>query len=440
MPEFPLAPIRRTLFTTLALGVLSACGSEDTNIDTTVVASVAGDTLTAAGLRDILLLSPIPPNDDLSASAVGIWSDLAVVTAAAASGATLDDEASLAEIMRPAVMERTIERYAESRAGTATPTAAQIDSVARGNTVRVFRRYAMRPVAQSDTTALMNAVRRLSQLKAQALTDGSVTAALRTLGDQAAGIEVDPPIASRREETPEALARTIWRLNENDVSDPVFGGGAVQIFERVPAGTARETVAAWLTPVLQRRVDGRYIDSILTSRGLAIVEDGSNRLRAAAHEPGTFASDAPLATWSSGDLSTGEVRSWLASMPAPERTRMRLEADTTLTRNLTLMARREILFEVAVEAGIDTIAARDEVLPATRERVAQLLADAQATNDPSVWFRDILEGRREMRVLPGALAKVLRDRTAVTVDNAGRELALREAIRTWQQPATPPTP
>ena len=119
---------------------------------------------------------------------------------------------------------------------------------------------------------------------------------------------------------------------------------------------------------------------------------------------------------------------------------MRLEADTTLTRNLTLMARREILFEVAVEAGIDTIAARDEVLPATRERVAQLLADAQATNDPSVWFRDILEGRREMRVLPGALAKVLRDRTAVTVDNAGRELALREAIRTWQQPATPPTP
>ena len=48
---------------------------------------------------------------------------------------------------------------------------------------------------------------------------------------------------------------------------------------------------------------------------------------------------------------------------------------TSLTETLTLMARREILFDLSVGAGTDTNAVREEVVPVLRERLTTLAAD-----------------------------------------------------------------
>jgi hypothetical protein len=333
-------------------------------------------------------------------------------------------------------MERTIQRYADGRTATVTPTAAQMDSVVRGNTVRVFRRYMIGPIDPRDTTAVIAASRRLFRLREQASVEGSPAAALRTLGDDAAGIEVSPMQANSRQELPEQLANTIWPLNDRNLSDPVLGGGGVQLFERVPAAEAREAIAAWLGPVLQRRADAVFIDSVMTSRNLAVADDGAARLRAAAVEPGRFASDAPLATWSGGDLSTEEARSWLAIMPAPERARMRLASDTTLSQTVDLMARREVLYELAIAAGTDPGLAREELMPDFRGQLQALAADARAAGDPTVWMNDVLAGRRTFRPQPGSLPALLRDRMEVTVDDEALTAGLREATRLWQAPAS----
>jgi hypothetical protein len=260
------------------------------------------------------------------------------------------------------------------------------------------------------------------------------------MGAAAAGIEVSEPLASSRPELPEALAATIWRLGDNELSDPIVGNGAIQIFERMPAASAREQVAAWLTPVLQRRADADFIDSVVVSRGLTVADDGPARLRAAAVEPGTFDSEAPLATWSGGELGTLETRRWLGMMPAAERARLRLASDTSLTRTLSLMSRREILFDLAVASGIDPDASRAELLPVFREQLAVLMTDARAAGDPTAWFNDILGGRRPFRPLPGALAAVLRERSQVTVSEEARSAATREAARTWQAAGGAPRP
>jgi hypothetical protein len=176
----------------------------------------------------------------------------------------------------------------------------------------------------------------------------------------------------------------------------------------------------------------------MTSRNVAIVGDGAARLREAAVEPGRFASDAPLATWTGGELSTTDARSWLAIMPAPERARMRLASDTALTQTLQLMGRREVLFELAVSAGIDPNLAREELLPGVREQLAALAAEAREVGDPTAWMNDVLGGRRQFRPPPGALPSVLRDRVELTVDDAAMQVGLREAARTWQAPVQRP--
>ncbi len=391
-------------------------------------------------LRDILMLAPTVPGEDASIGAVSIWTDLAVVSAAVAGGSTLDDEATLNAVSRPAIIERSIQRFGESRAGSVRPTAAQIDSVVRGTNVRVFRRYMIAPIDRNDTARVIAEGRRLVQLKEQAVSLGSAAAALRALGDAAAGIQVSPAEASARQDLQEELAASIWRLGDNELSDPILGAGGIQLFERVPSASAREEIVAWLGPVMQRRDDARYIDSVMATRAITVTGDGPGRVRTAAVEPGTFASDAALVTWTGGELTPSEARGWLAMMPATERARMRLASDTTLTQTLDRMARREILFDLAVSAGVDTTVVRNELLPLFREQLGKLVADAQATADPTTWFRELLAGRRQFLALPGTLSMVLRDRIQITVNEEAREAALAEAALRWAAPGTTPAP
>lgn len=435
-----LPPVRQGLLAVVMSIGLFACGGEGAALEDTVVVSLPGDTLSAAALRDILLMAPTVPGEDASMGAVSIWTDLAVVTSAVTGGGTLEDDATMNTIMRPAIMERTIQRYGESRAGSVTPTAAQIDSVTRGTNVRVFRRYMIGPIERADTARILAEARRLSEVKQQATARGSLGAALEALGDGARGIVVSAPEARTRQDLDENLAATIWQLRDNEVSDPILGGGGIQLFERVPNAAAREQIAAWLGPVVQRRVDARFIDSIMANRGISIAGDSPERMRAAAIEPGTFGSDATLASWEGGNLTPSEARGWLAMMAAPERARMRLASDTSLTQTIDRMARREILFDLAVSAGVDTLAVREELLPLFREQLRLLVADAQAAGDPTVWFRDVLQGRRQFRSLPGTLPMLLRDRVEITVHDDARVAAVEEAARRWQAPGTAPAP
>lgn len=430
--------VPRRLLLAATLITFGACGGSEATLDD-AVAATATDTLTGTALRDILLLAPAVPGEDASIGAVSIWADLAMVVGAAAAGDTLD-EATTTAVIYPAVMERTVQRFGEARAGSMVPSPSQVDSAGRSNNVRVFRRYTIGPVAPNDTALVMREGSRLMRLKQQAAIDGTPAAAMRTLAEAAAGIEVSEPVASSRQDLPEALANTIWRLGDNELSDPVVGNGAVQLFERVPSASARDQIATWLTPVLQRRADAQFIDSVVASRALTVVDDGAARLRAAVIEPGTFASDAPLATWSGGELSTLEARRWLGMMPAAERARLRLVSDTSLTQTLNQMSRREILFDLAVASGVDPAVSREELLPVFREQLAAVMADARAAGDPTVWFHDVLEGRRQFRMLPGALAAVLRERSQLTVSEDARIAATREAARTWQPAGGSPRP
>jgi hypothetical protein len=440
MRSFPLHSTRRGLFAAAALFLVAACGPEETNLDELAVVTIPTDTLTAAELRDILVLAPAMPNDDAALGAVSIWSDLALVSGAVANGANLADDATVNVIMRPVMMETTVQRFGATRAGSAVPTAAQIDSVARGTQVHVYRTFAIGPVDPSDSARVLTEGQRLVRLKQQAAVDGSTAAAMRSLGDEVSGIVVSEPVANARPELPQQLSAAIWRLNDGEISEPIIGNGGIQIFERVPNATAREAVAAWFTPVLQRRIDTEFIDSVMTSRGLTVVNDGASRLRAAGAEPGVFASDDALVTWSGGELRPGEALAWMALMPAPERARLRLGSDTSLTQMLNQMGRREILFELAVTAGIDTNAVRDELLPVFRERLTLLMSEAQATGDPTVWIQDVIGGRRQFQPLPGALSRFLRDRTTLVADDEARTVATREAARTWTSPGGAATP
>ena len=124
--------------------------------------------------------------------------------------------------------------------------------MARGNNVRLFRRYVIGPVPSTDTARIIAEGRRLIQLKEHASRQAPPAAAMRAMGADRGGI-----VVSDRSQFPSRNAgagrHDDLAPTDNELSDPIVGNGGVQLFERVllprhvissPPGSHRSCSAA----------------------------------------------------------------------------------------------------------------------------------------------------------------------------------------------------
>jgi hypothetical protein len=436
--------LRPTLSLLATVLVISGCGGSVEEDNSKVIAQVGSETITGDQLTAVLLRSPQSPDRVLATGMISMWTDLAMVMAAVDQRVDLTADSVLDAISTPEMMERAIRAYATKRGidGVA-PSAAQVDSLMRGNQVRAFRIHRFAVDLQDDS---------LKSARADVLFDiysGTInnqTVAQATASQPAMAVRdliVDTPPALSYDEIPPELARVIWRLGEGETSRPIAGNEGLQLFERLRNATATEALAAWLKPRLQQQADTRFVDSLIATVNLEVTDDAIQRLRSGMNEPIEVSGDEPIVTWSGGDTSPAEARMWLSYLLPAERARMADASEASLDEAARVMAHREILFGLAVAAGVaDTAALRSAVkadyaaaIPALWDgAAARAGADGQPMGMAVSMMMAITEGGRPYQRLPGTLAGWLRDHFSSTFDAQAMDLAGQSAVRLWQGP------
>src|SRR5690606_9439564 len=138
--------------------------------------------------------------------------------------------------------------------------------------------------------------------------------------------------------------------------------------------------------------------------------DAVDRLRAGVTEPMRIPGSTPLVSWSGGEVTPAEASMWLATMAAPERAAYRIKSDTAVSRDLRIMAQREILNQVAIARGTQPGPIRERVNAEISESLVRLQQSALSVGSATEWFQAVMQGRMSFQPLPGALPAVLRDR------------------------------
>ncbi len=435
----PIVPI---LAATLAV---TACGGTAEIDNSKVVAQVGEETITGDQLTSVLLRSPQSPDRVLATGMVSMWADLAMILVALDGGTDLVADTVLNAISTPEMMERAIRAYATRRGiDGVTPSAAQVDSLVRGNEVRAFRihRFDVDLANDSLNTARADVLFSIYSATLNNQSVAQATAAQPTMAVR--GLRVDTPPAFSYDEIPPDLARVIWRLSEGETSRPLAGSGGLQLFERLTASEGRPAMAAWLQPRLQDAADRRFVDSLVTTLNLEVADGAIERLRSAMNEPIAVNGETVLATWDGGDLSPAEARMWLSYLLPAERAQLADASEAALEQVARTMAQREILFSVAMASGVaDSAVLRAEVEAEYAAAIPALWDGAAARTDldgapvgmATSMVMSIVEGGRPYQRLPGTLAGWLRDRFALTFDAQAMDRAGQSATMLWQGPA-----
>lgn len=421
------------VFATLAAG----CGEDQGFSESTVVARIGEAELTAGQLEGLLLQAPEAPTIVQGQAVLSTWLDHAAYAVADARNDDLRAEQVREAAVAPEVLRASILTLAgDTRAARPAPADAQVDSLAALGNVRVFTRLAVPITDPNDSAAVRTAITRLQTLRQ---TIGTIPPGEFTMAQvpaaQLIGVEQTTTEAVTRGDLPEPIRDGLWRLEPGMVSDIVSGGGAAQLFVRLPTAGGREQLRSWLAERLNRAADQRYVDSLASAANLTIPDDAVARVRALAREPFRAASDAPLGSFDGGEVTVTDLRTWIGLMPAAPRAGILVASDSGIATMLTEAGKRAIMQRIAPAAAPEAIEAVRAGYATRLDSLDAALAAAAPAGEPAVrantWMGEVFSGRRMLTPLPGALGLVLRDRYEAEVNFEALEWVVQRAADAW---------
>ncbi|MGH7594609.1 MAG: peptidylprolyl isomerase, partial [Gemmatimonadales bacterium] len=407
-----------------------------------IVAAVPGGTLTGATLERWLLRVPEPPSTVNATVLVSTWINTALAIEAFRSNRSLDDSATTDAAIRPdADRGASVQYFAERDAKRAPISDAEADSLSDVDNVRVFQQILLRLSPQADSVTRVAAITRARALEQRARA-GANFAGL--------AVEASPDSATRRTGgvlpaiTHDQIGRLpdrmqqIWALKPGDISDLIGSPVGIHIMRRVTRAEARPALKSYLAPILARRSDSLFIDSVTATRHIVVAADARPRVRALAMEPVTALDSTPMATWRGGTLSPVRVRSATLMLDPGARVRLSNASDSVITRYLADLAKRAIVLDVIAPGPSPGVEARRTLGPAYRDAVAavrtslgRVPASVSSADAATQYLDSALAGERSLP-LPGALSEVLRSGAKVRVDAVVLQSVLRVAAPEWR--------
>jgi hypothetical protein len=409
------------------------------------VAQAGSAELTRVTLQRWLLKSSEFPSRVVANRIVATWIDEALLATALQRGPALDDSATAdAVIATDAARGEVLAYWDARRAARPTPTAAQVDSLADINQVRVFQELVLAVPAQSDSAGTAAIVGQIVGLMRRAQAPGADFSALVRDKSQDSASRANNgflPAVSRAELDSLMPRNRLWSLLPGAVSSSVVRTEAgFHIFRRAMPDESRPYLAQWLLPRLIAAEDSRYADSIVRTRHVTLAPKASARLRALAREPVRTADDAPLVTWTGGALSPVAARSALLLLRPDDRLLVAGASDSATGAYLNQLARREILIELAAPTGALTAQARAALVPqyhVVLDSLGAQFGHAGATVSPGDAATALLDSaiamRRPLRVFPGMLVGVLRSRYPIRIDTVAFAAAVRAVTDPWRR-------
>jgi PPIC-type PPIASE domain len=410
---------------------------------TATVAGVPGGTLNGATLERWLLKLPAPPNSISAEVLVSTWINTALMIDALRSNRSLDDSATIDAVIRPDAERGVSMQYLAQRDAKRPPVSdAQADSLADIDAIRVFQQILLRVPPKADSVTTFAAINRAKVLQKRARDGGDFTAL---------AIEASPDSLTRRtggflpalsrdqvSRLPQQIQQ-IWMLKPGDISNVVFSPPAsLHIMRRATRAEARAHLKQFLAPILARRADSLFIDSLAAARHIVVAPDARPRVRAMAMEPVVAVGSSPMVTWQGGALTPTMVRSATLMLDPAARVRLSNASYSAITSYLTDLAKRQIMLAVVAPGPTPTPEARAKLAPAYRNSLGMLRASLSRLpttlnvgDAASLYVDSALTGQRSL-ALPGALSGVLRSRAKVRVDSVALQSVLRAVAPEWQ--------
>jgi len=435
-------PITRTALHTialLALPVVTACGGSGAGRHA-VVASVAGAPLDTVTIARWLVASRQIPSAAVANYLVSSWIDRALFAKALGDGAVLTDSSTVDAVIWPDAARGTLRLFWEARREKmAPPTDPQIDSLTTIDRVRVFQQLVIRTPSTNDTAALRKVRERVSQVVRRADLEPDFTALVRQLSDDSISrVRGGFMPALTRRELPAAIGDAIWALGAGAHTPALRAADGYHIFRRASRAEGRPFLKDWLVVALAQNAEGRFQDSLIATKNVAMASGVEGRIRAIAREPVLAADSAPLVTWTGGALRPAQARLWLIMLLPDNRFDVSTASDVSVQAFLQELVRREVLLQVAAPGGPLTPAARQElgaqyrrVLDSLRGEVRRVGGAGSPAAVATASIDSAGAGHVLLHPLPGALAGVLRARYPVTVDQAALDAIAQSARKQW---------
>ncbi len=427
---------------TAVAALFAACshGPSADSARNAAVATAAGQTLSGKVLEQWLLDSRARPNAGNVAVLVSNWIDETLMAAAIRDGNALVDSATIAAAITPDAARGMALKFWQARAA-ARPAISekQADSLLTVDRVRVFQHLLMRMPPNADSATMQNVAGRAADLQQRAKNGEDFAALVRKYSDDTAGRSNGgymPPVAKTG--IPTNIAGAMWALHPGEMSTLVHSPGGVELYRRALPAEARPILKQWLGPVLARRADSIFADSLAKAHHLTIPDDASGRLRTMAREPVVLDGTGPLVTWDGGSLSPAEARVWLMMVPPADRVLMTVASDSATRAFLRDLGSRELVIAEAAPKGPVTTEAWTALMPQYKAELTAVETDlrhAGAALEPGAlaesYIDSILGGTMRFHLLPGELAGVLRSRAKVSVDNDAATAVLNLAETGW---------
>ena len=422
------------------------------------VATVPGGTLKGADLERWLLKLRQPPTGTTANVLISTWINAALAIDAIRRNVPLDDSATTDAVIVPdAERAMSVQYFADRDAKRKPVTDAEADSLADMDRVRVFQQVLVRFPPNADSATQMAALVRVREFERRAH-NGADFGALAIEASPDSVVRKTsgylPPITRDQTSRLPQTMQQIWMLNPGDISVVISSPAGFHLIRRATRAEARPRLKDYLTPILARRADSLFIDSVVTARRVVITPDARARVRALAMEPIVATDSAPLATWRGGSLTPGMVRSATLMLDPAERARLSNASDSIVAAYIKDIARRRIVISVVAPGPNPTPEAR-KVLGAAYHTaltgfrgVLATVPAALSPADAATRYLDSAIVTQRSVSFPGALVEVLRTRARVRVDSLAVQSVLRAVAPEWSAlhandttiPARPPAP
>jgi len=383
----------RTPFTAPALVVvllLTACGGGSVQSRSDLVARADDHGFTVDEAADLMNgQSTIPHTEPVVRALSNLWIDYTLLAEEAASDSTLAD-LDVGSLVEPQLEQELVLALRDSAVHPDTSfTDAELRQAFESDDagVQVHARHILLTFPPNATEAQQDSVRKLARDLRKRASAGE------DFGDLARQYSKDPGSAPRggdlgffgHGQMVPAFEKAAFALDSGEISQPVqtrFGIHLIEVEGR-KSPTFEDNREAVANRLRQRRTyaaESTYVAGIADSAGIEVTDDAVSVVRDIAADPGMEltgrARNRALVHYEGGEVTAGEVQSFLQGRSPQELDQIKQASDQQAQVILNNLARRELLLSTARSAGLTLPEGRADSLRAQiRGRLRQAMAE-----------------------------------------------------------------
>jgi hypothetical protein len=428
-----------------------------------VVAEAAGQELKIEHLGKLLAgIKSVPISKEAADLVINMWVDHTLFAQAIASGRTLQDSATAANVLWPELSEMIGSQWHDTLiASKVKATPEQADSAYNVGDVRLLQHILIRVPPNSEPPAIAAAKKKIEMIQGRVNRGENFEKLAKEFSEDpgsASNGGYYPPSPKGKFVT--AFDSAGWSLAPGARTGIIETPFGYHIIRRPAPSEVRPQMIEYVRARVGIQLDSIYLQSLGEKHGLKVDKNAVARMRKAVSERDkAIVSRERLATYDSGELTVSDFMRWVSALGPDWAVKLTSQPDTMLISFVRLIGQNQLLLKQADSAGVRvTDAEWQEMSTAYGSQVDSLrmllhitesdLGDAAASESDrkrtaalkvaSYWDALATGTAERPRPVPAQLGMILRQTEPHKINNNGiaQALELAHALKDKADPAS----